>query len=468
MMEPIGLILIALAAAVTGWLLGRRYHKGGVRDGVSPHLLPDPALEWLRRAHRAFGVWITELDPSEEGPKAERIVEPERLSVAQIVAVDRRLERARDQEQSGVERMEGGMLVFHAQAGAAVGLLLPEGSDTTALAVVEDDLRRLLEGVRRRPQIIALTQAQSQDASLESVGSVGLRLAYQLERTLDTQIVVAAVDTSGVRVIGVSGRGDRRLLDSFLPPESELARVAGGSLDSLVSSGDPLGGVVPDRRNRPGSILLLPMKRDHHTIGGVAIWLSGGREPTGAARAELMEALDNAAHRIARAREADQHRQAATIDPLTGLHNRRGFDETFRLFKAKEGALVYADLDRFKSLNDTLGHPAGDAALLHFARIIREQIRSGDVPGRIGGEEFAVWLPDTGLDLGAKIAERIRIRLGTTAWDWRGRQWPLSASFGVAACPDTSSSLDNLPAQADSALYVAKRSGRNRVEKAGR
>jgi diguanylate cyclase (GGDEF)-like protein len=165
---------------------------------------------------------------------------------------------------------------------------------------------------------------------------------------------------------------------------------------------------------------------------------------------------------------ADQQKRAATIDPLTGLHNRRGFYETFRLITPKEGALIYTDFDRFKNLNDTLGHPAGDAALVHFARIIREQIRSGDVPGRIGGEEFAIWLPETSLELGARIAERIRLKLGTTAWDWRGRQWPLSASFGVAACPETSRSLDNLPAQADSALYVAKRSGRNRVEKAGR
>ena len=210
------------------------------------------------------------------------------------------------------------------------------------------------------------------------------------------------------------------------------------------------------------------MKRDLQPIGGVAIWLTAGREPVGAARSELMEALDNAAPRIARALLADQTKRAATVDPLTGLHNRRGFDETFRLTTTKEGALVYADLDRFKSLNDTLGHPAGDAALVHFARIIREQIRTFDIAGRIGGEEFAVWLPETGLDLGGKIAERIRIKLGTTAWDWRGRQWPLSASFGVAACPETSRSLDNLPAQADSALYVAKRSGRNRVEKAGR
>jgi diguanylate cyclase (GGDEF)-like protein len=210
------------------------------------------------------------------------------------------------------------------------------------------------------------------------------------------------------------------------------------------------------------------MKRDHHPVGAVAIWLTGGREPVGAARAELNEALGNAAPRIYRALLADQQKRAATIDPLTGLHNRRGFDETFRLITVKEGALIYTDFDRFKNLNDTLGHPAGDAALVHFARIIREQIRSGDVPGRIGGEEFAIWLPETSLDLGARIAERIRLKLGTTAWDWRGRQWPLSASFGVAACPETSRSLDNLPAQADSALYVAKRSGRNRVEKAGR
>jgi diguanylate cyclase (GGDEF)-like protein len=154
------------------------------------------------------------------------------------------------------------------------------------------------------------------------------------------------------------------------------------------------------------------------------------------------------------------------MDPLTGLHNRRGFDEAFTLITAQQGALVYADIDHFKNLNDTLGHPAGDAALVHFARIIREQIRTGDVAGRIGGEEFAIWLPETSLELGARIAERIRLKLTGSALDWQGRSWPLSASFGVAACPETSRSADNLPAQADSALYQAKRGGRNRVERA--
>jgi diguanylate cyclase (GGDEF)-like protein len=468
MIEPLALLLLAVGSAVLGWLLGRKRSPGALSSGVAPHLLPDPALEWLRRAHRAIGVWVSELDPQEEGPRAERIIEPERLSVAQIVAVDRRLERARDQEQSGAERMEGGMLVFHAQAGAAVGLLLPDKFETGGLDGVEDDLRRLLDGVRRRPQLVALTQAHSQEASLESVGSVGLRLAYQLERTLDSQVVVAAVDYPNVRVIGVSGRADRRLLDTLLPDSSELAQVARGMLASHVSKADPLGGAVADRRARSGSILLLPIRKDLKQIGAVAIWLASGKEPTGAARAEVMEAIQNAAARIDRALEADQRKRAATLDPLTGLYNRRGFDEAFTLITAGQGALVYADVDRFKSLNDTLGHPAGDAALVHFSRIIREQIRTGDVAGRIGGEEFAVWLPETGLELGARIAERIRLKLAGAAWDWQGRAWPLSASFGVAACPETSRSLDNLPAQADSALYQAKRSGRNRVERAGR
>jgi diguanylate cyclase (GGDEF)-like protein len=468
MTEPLGLLLMAIGAGAAGWMVGRRGPPRGLGPAVAPHLLPDPALEWLRRAHRAIGVWISELDPGEEGPRAERILEPERLSVAQIVAVDRRLERARDQEQSGAERMEGGMLVFHAQAGAAVGLLLPDKLEPMGLDGVEDDLRRLLEGIRRRPHIVALTQAQSQEASLESVGSVGLRLAYQLERTLDAQVVVAALDGGHVRVVGVSGRGDRRLLDTLLPDESELARVAQGSSDAHLSSGDPLGGAVADRRSRAGSVLLLPMRQDVKSVGAVAVWLSTGREPSGAARAEMMEAIQNAASRISRALEADQHKRAATIDPLTGLHNRRGFEGAFTLITAGRGALVYADIDRFKNLNDTMGHPAGDAALVHFARIIREQIRTGDVAGRIGGEEFAVWLPETALDLGARIADRIRVKLGTTPWDWQGRAWPLSASFGVAACPETSPSLDNLPSQADAALYVAKRGGRNRVERAGR
>ena len=358
-------------------------------------------------------MWVAELDPQEEGPHAERIVDAERLSVVQIVAVDRRLERARDQEQSGAERMDSGTLVFHATGGTAVGLLLPTGFDTGRLGQVEADLRRLMDGVRRRPHIVALAQAQTQDASLESTGSVGLRLAYQLERALDAQVVVAATEAAPehaqdgtleplpqVRIVGVSGRGDRRLLDAVVPEISDLARVARGEMPQLTMEGDPLGGVIADRRQRPGTVMLLPILVGDETFGAVAIWPPGGREPIGAALGELMEALANAGPRLAKARAADERKSHATSDRLTGLANRRKFEELINQVEprgARAGALIYADLDKFKTLNDTLGHPAGDAALLHFARIIQGQIRRGDVAARIGGEEFAIWLPKSDL-----------------------------------------------------------------------
>jgi diguanylate cyclase (GGDEF)-like protein len=480
----LALILAALAGAGVGWVLARRRAGLAIAPEVGPHLLPDPALEWLRRSYGALGVWVAELDPIEEGPHAERIVDAERLSVGQIVAVDRRLERARDQEQSGAERMDSGTLVFHAATGTAVALLLPADFDATRLGLVEADLRRLLDGARRRPQIVALAQAQTQEASLESVGSVGLRLAYQLERSLDAQVIVAAKEALAehvragslsplppVRIVGVSGRGDRRLLDTVVPEISDIARVARGEMGQFTMQGDPLGGVVPDRRQRPGAVMLLPILVGDEAFGAVALWLPGGREPIGGALAELMEALTNAGPRLARALEADKRAAHAVSDRLTGLANRRKFDELIGQAEPRgprPGALVYTDLDRFKLLNDTLGHPAGDAALIHFSRIIQSQIRGGDIAARIGGEEFAVWLPKADLDTGARIAERIRIRLGTTPWDWNGRMWPLSASFGVAACPETGPTLKSLPAQADAALYVAKNSGRNRVERAGR
>jgi diguanylate cyclase (GGDEF)-like protein len=481
--SALALGLAALVGAAVGWALARRRAGLPLAAGVGPHLLPDPALEWLRRSYDALGVWVAELDPREEGPHAERIVDAERLSVAQIVAVDRRLERARDQEQSGAERLDSGILVFHAASGTSVALLLPPGFDASRLELVEADLRRLLDGARRRPQIVALAQAQTQEASLESTGSVGLRLAYQLERVLDAQVVVAATEAPQelaatgsltplpqVRIVGVSGRGDRRLLDAVVPEISDLARVARGEVPPLTMEGDPLGGVVADRRQRGGTVMVLPILVGDEAFGAVALWPPGGREPIGAVLAELSEALANAGPRLARALEADKRTAYATSDRLTGLANRRKFDELVAQAEprgARQGALIYADLDRFKLLNDTLGHPAGDAALIHFARIIQGQIRGGDVAARIGGEEFAIWLPKSDLDVGARIAERIRIKLGTTPWDWHGRSWPLSASFGVAACPETGQTLKTLPPQADAALYVAKNSGRNRVERAG-
>ncbi|MEP6745329.1 MAG: GGDEF domain-containing protein, partial [Gemmatimonadota bacterium] len=107
---------------------------------------------------------------------------------------------------------------------------------------------------------------------------------------------------------------------------------------------------------------------------------------------------------------------------------------------------------------------AGDAALVHFAGILKELVRGSDTAARVGGEEFHVWAPGASLERGAEIAERIRTRLAESHFIWQRAGWPLTASFGVAGVPATSTSVHSLPVQADAALYVAKQRGRNRVE----
>ncbi len=114
-------------------------------------------------------------------------------------------------------------------------------------------------------------------------------------------------------------------------------------------------------------------------------------------------------------------------------------------------------------MNDTLGHPAGDAALRHLAKLVRSSLRMGDVAARIGGEEFAVWLPGADLAQGVEIAERLRAQVGERPFHLAGQEWPLTISCGVSAWPQPESQRDNLVPTADAALYQAKSEGRDRV-----
>jgi diguanylate cyclase (GGDEF)-like protein len=181
--------------------------------------------------------------------------------------------------------------------------------------------------------------------------------------------------------------------------------------------------------------------------------------------------------RLAAARALHEAERRAIRDPLTGLCNLREFERVMQQFRsvnslglragpAIPATLVYVDLDRFKHLNDTLGHSAGDSALRHAAGVLERQVRDGDLVARIGGEEFAIWLPRTPLSEGREVAERVRRTLEDTPWRWNGRAWPLTASCGVATFPDHVRELENLRSAADAALYRAKQSGRNRVEMA--
>jgi diguanylate cyclase (GGDEF)-like protein len=160
-------------------------------------------------------------------------------------------------------------------------------------------------------------------------------------------------------------------------------------------------------------------------------------------------------------------RQAVT-DELTGLANRRKFLAQLdaEISRSRRSGsplgLVLADLDDFKRINDTYGHEAGDVALRSFAEILGTMARDVDLPVRLGGEEFAVLLPDTDIAGATLLAERLRLSLESTRIGWPATDIRLTASFGVSSFPGAAGAEDLLN-DADRRLYDAKRSGKNRV-----
>ena len=156
----------------------------------------------------------------------------------------------------------------------------------------------------------------------------------------------------------------------------------------------------------------------------------------------------------------------ARIDPLTGLLNRRALEEraTVEFARARRGrgsvAILVADIDHFKTINDSLGHPAGDQVLRRVAAVLLEETRDIDAVARLGGDEFAILLPGTKAVTARQIAERLRVAVRRSAGDMHLR---LSVSVGVAVGPPDGNTLDQLWKAADRAMYLAKRSGRDAV-----
>ena len=159
----------------------------------------------------------------------------------------------------------------------------------------------------------------------------------------------------------------------------------------------------------------------------------------------------------------------ASHDPLTGLVNRREFEQRLEqaLLTAQQQntqhALCYLDLDKFKVVNDTCGHAAGDELLLEVTRILEEQVRKSDTVARLGGDEFAVLLQQCPLERGKEIAEAIRKQIQEFRFVFQEKTFSIGVSIGLASITPESPNLDRILSLADAACYAAKNSGRNRV-----
>ncbi len=165
----------------------------------------------------------------------------------------------------------------------------------------------------------------------------------------------------------------------------------------------------------------------------------------------------------------EKRRQAAFCDHLTGLANRRAFFEAAEIeldrvaHTPRQLALVVFDADHFKNINDRYGHPAGDRVLCDLADALRDTFRAVDTIARLGGEEFAVLLPSTGLEAALQVAERLRARVATRLVATDGVEIAYTVSAGVAVLDGAADGIDGLIKRADAAMYQAKAQGRNRV-----
>ncbi len=174
-----------------------------------------------------------------------------------------------------------------------------------------------------------------------------------------------------------------------------------------------------------------------------------------------------------RLREASEAVEIATVekiqDPLTSLYNRRYMETmlTHELQRAERAgypvSLIMMDIDHFKKLNDTYGHPAGDEVLRHLAVQMKSQVRRADVACRYGGEEFLIILPETPLDVAAVRAERLRAAFAELLIEYEGQVIQGKLSLGVAVHPHDAETPAQLIQAADTALYAAKTGGRNQV-----
>ena len=294
------------------------------------------------------------------------------------------------------------------------------------------------------------------------------------------QMIVAA-DLIAFGKITVDSVTLQHLDSALAPPAATPYPLA----DSLVGQAVKYRCILPDGGNNSGrtpvvngltlfdgfpSLLVVPLGQDRSPISGVL--LVAGRKPGLFSRRcrDLIEMISaQVTIRLELAHSHEQINQLTVTDGLTGIANRRAFERALEVMHTRAlrrdsaFSLIICDIDLFKKINDSCGHPFGDHVIQQVATEMKTLVRSGDLAARIGGEEFAVLLEDTDKKGAAEVAERLRDRVEKKKIYHQGHPWPVTISIGVAAFPGDTGDTEKLINYADQALYRAKKSGRNRV-----
>ncbi len=356
------------------------------------------------------------------------------------------------------------------QVTGAAALILVGGALPTILVVALVLGARLEAAVTTLQQQLEHMQGDLHEALERAKGSAlsdplaeigsSIDLDEVLARTLSASVALPSVEAA---VLSVRAGGERPVLatDGLARADAEKALAE--------HERDPLHGerlVAADEAGESRVGLALPLTGGGETFGVLAAFAAGDGEEIEERDVRALERLvRRAAPALDNARRFREARRLADLDALTGLHNRRLFHEVLGREVARASryerplALLVLDLDRFKAINDRFGHLAGDGVLAELGERLQRVVRSADIPCRIGGEEFAVILPEATLADANGLYERLREAISSGPVGSAPR---LSLSAGIAELEDGEETLSFFE-RADGALYEAKRAGRGRV-----
>lgn len=302
--------------------------------------------------------------------------------------------------------------------------------------------------------------AQIFDSSIVAIGLTDLQGRY------------CVVNPAWSQLLGYSAQEAMNLYISDVTPnynrqesEQNYQRLISGQVDQIRIRREYL---CKDGSQIWADLFVSPLKNSENRIIGI-LGIFINIDSLVKAEIELQRINDELSQSNLELLELNQKlNQLARRDQLTGLYNRRVLDETLlnemeRSRRNQRGfTLAIADLDNFKKVNDTYGHPCGDAVLKAVAKTMKEALRSVDTVGRWGGEEFLIILPETPAEGSATVLNRIREKIAKLVIACEGHEISLSISIGMSYC-DRDCPKDEVLKEADLALYEAKRQGKNRV-----
>ena len=364
-------------------------------------------------------------------------------------------------------------------AAAALLALALSRRRAPAAAPPNDDLVRAVDEMRNKMDDLAgdlseaLDRAERESKRNRLFGELGVSIDLEelMDRVLDAAMEIPAFDAAMMVVEGHSGaptivtRG-MTAQETARPPTSGVAGALPGTITVSYRYGRDRE--VPDATLIRGGVFMPLMGRELRPIGALSLfWRSIDQEPT-AEDIELAEGLaESSVPAIENARRYGEARELAETDALTGLYNQRYFHETLRreVMRAqryeRKLALIVFDLDDFKSINDQVGHLAGDRVLAQAADRLREAVRNVDVACRIGGDEFAVILPESSAEDADQLYRRVHNLMRGTALGTDEERLRISAGIAELQHGDTAAGIFE---RADGALYRAKDLGKDRAD----